>query len=72
MFILWIRKNKTSEKANPKKNDKKSFQKHDEAMKDFRLSHPKIEPASPQDVMTADGLVLAPVTQVKLSKHIQN
>ena len=72
MLILWIRKNKNGEQICQQKNDKKPFQKHDEAMKRFNLSHPKIESANSQDISTADGLILAPVQNVKLAKHVQN
>ena len=53
MLILWIRKSKTGEQTCPQKNDKDSFQKHDEDMKKFRLAHPDIEAISPRDIMTA-------------------
>jgi hypothetical protein len=73
MLILWIRKNKASEPVcPPQKEDKKSFQKHDEEMKKFRLAHPKIEATSPGDIVTKDGLILAPVHWVRLNKNIQN
>ena len=72
MLILWIRKNKTNERTGQQKNNKDAFKKHDEAMKKFSFSHPKIEVGNSQDITTADGLVLAPVQCIKLSKHIQN
>ena len=72
MLILWIRKRKTGEPTSPKKYDKDSLRKHDEDMKMFRLSHPKIEATNTADIMTADGNILAAVQNVKLTKHIQN
>ena len=72
MLILWIRKKKTGEPTSPKKYDKESLQKHDEEMKKFRLSHPKIVTKNTEDIMTADGNILATVQKVKLAKHIQN
>ena len=72
MLILWIRKSKTGERTDPPKNDKDSFQKHNEDMKRFHLSHPKMEPTSPSDIMIADGDILAAVQKVKLTKHVQN
>jgi len=72
MLILWIRKGKTGGQTRPSKNDKESFRKHNEDMKRFCLSHPKIEATSAHDIMTADGNVLATVQQVKLNKHVQN
>lgn len=72
MLILWIRKGKTDGQTRPSKDDKESFRKHNEDMKRFCLSHPKIEAISVHDIMTADGNVLAAVQQVKLNKHAQN
>jgi hypothetical protein len=72
MLILWIRKRKNGERDRQSKNDKDSFQKHEEAMKRFRFSHPKIEATSPEDIITVDGNVLASVQGIKLTKYIQN
>ena len=72
MLILWIRKRKAGEPTSPKKYDKDSLRKHDEEMKKFRLSHPKIETANNEDIMMADGNILAAVQKVKLAKHVQN
>ena len=72
MLILWIRKSKTSEPKISNKNDKKSFQKHDEDMKKFRLSHPDMNIISANDILTTDGDILAPVHKVKLTEHAQN
>jgi hypothetical protein len=72
MIILWIRKRKTSERTRQPENNRESFQKHDESMKSFSLSHPKIESARPKDIMTVDGNVLASIQNVKMGKHTQN
>lgn len=72
MLILWIRKGKAVGQTHPPKDDKESFRKHNEDMKRFCLSHPKIEVTNVHDIMTADGNVLAAVQQVKLNKHAQN
>jgi hypothetical protein len=68
MLILWIRGKKNGQT----KEDLKSFQEHVESMKKFCSSHPKIEKARSLDIFTADGLMLAPVQQVKLGKNVQN
>lgn len=72
MIILWIRKRKTERKNGPAKDDKDSFQKHNEAMKQFRLAHPDTNVIDAKDIVTADDNLLAPVQKVKLSEHTQN
>jgi len=75
MLILWIRKKKTTEKTCPPENDDAAFQKHNEDMKRFRLTHPEILTAGSNnidDIMTADGNILARVQKVKLTKNTQN
>jgi hypothetical protein len=72
MLILLIRKAKSDEQSNSQKDDRESFRKHDEDMKGFFLSHPKIETTESRDIMTPDGNVLAPVQGVKLGNHVQN
>ena len=72
MIILWIRKRKTEEPGGPAKNDKESFQKHDDIMKKFRLEHPDANVINAKDIITADGNLLAPVEKVKITEHIQN
>jgi hypothetical protein len=72
MLILWIRKNKNGETAGATKEDtRKTFQKHDETMKKFCHTHPKIEPAPARDIAEED-LFLAPVHWVRLNKNAQN
>jgi hypothetical protein len=77
MIILWVRKRKEEEeeqKGLPKSDDRESFQKHDEIMKKFRISHPdrdvKIVHAS--NILNAGGNLLAPVDAVRLDKNKQN
>jgi len=72
MIILWIRKKKTEEPGSKAKKEKESFQKHDEVMKQFRLAHPDTNVLNAKDIMTADGNLLAPVQDVKLTEHVQN
>jgi hypothetical protein len=69
MLIVWIRRNR---KNNPSKNVKDSFQKHNEDMKKFRSSHQDFETIVYKDIITEDGTVLAPISNVKLPKHSQN
>jgi hypothetical protein len=74
MIILWVRKRKTEEQNNSSRNDLESFQKHDEIMKKFRLSHPdrEVRIVAPKDILTTDGNLLAPVDSVKLDNNKQN
>jgi len=74
MIILWVRKRKAEEQKGSSKNDKDSFQKHDEIMKKFRFGHPDqdVKIVAPKDILTTDGNLLAPVTSVKLGDNKQN
>jgi hypothetical protein len=72
MLILWIRKTKTGDQTCHQKNGQSSFQKHDENMKRFRLTHPRIKSTGSKDIMTTDGAILAPVQTVKLASNSQN
>lgn len=72
MIILWIRKKKTEEPSGLAKDNKESFQKHDDVMKQFRLAHPDTNVINARDIMTADGNLLAPVDKVKLAEHANN
>jgi hypothetical protein len=71
MLILWIRKNKKGGQAPAKETERKSFQEHDEEMKKFSLAHPKIE-NEPENTLTNEEPILAPVHWVRLNKNIQN
>ena len=72
MIILWIRKANPEKKNNSEKNDKDSFKKHDEVMKKFRHAHPDINVVQANDILTADGNLLAPVKRVALTGNMQN
>jgi hypothetical protein len=72
MIILWIRKKNTEQKNGLVKDNKESFQKHDEVMKQFRLAHPDTNVINARDIITSDGNLLAPVDKVKLTEHVQN
>ena len=72
MIIFWIRKGNPEKKNNPGKTDKETFKKHDEVMKKFRHSHPEINVVRAQDILTADGNLLAPVNRVSLTGNVQN
>ncbi len=74
MIILWVRKRKTDEKKRSSKNDKDSFQEHDELMKKFRFSHPDpdMKITTPKNILTTDGNLLAPVYRVKIGENTQN
>ena len=72
MLILWIRRSNYEEPDDPGSNDVKSFRKHADAMKRFRLGHPEEEIFHPRDIITADCNVLAPVHRVKFEDNTWN
>jgi hypothetical protein len=74
MIILWVRKVKAEERKDSSRNDKESFEKHDDIMKKFRFSHPEreIKIVAPKDILTTDGNLLAPVNSVTLGVNKQN
>jgi hypothetical protein len=72
MIILWIRKNNKEKQNKSLKDEKQSFQTHDEVMKKFRKAHEELDVISDKDILTGDGNLLAPVHEVKLSDHVQN
>lgn len=74
MIILWVRKIKAEDRKDSSKNDKESFQKHDDFMKKFRFSHPEqeVKIVAAKDILTTDGNLLAPVNSVKLGVNQQN
>jgi hypothetical protein len=72
MIILWIRKVKRDKSKNPAREDKQSFQEHNELMKKFRQSHPGIEIITDKDILTGEGNLLAPVQKVRLAANTQN
>ena len=72
MIILWIRKNDEDEPSRSNENEEEAFQKHDEHMKRFRVSHPKIETVKPEEAHTAGCLDMVPLRQVKLASYSHN
>jgi hypothetical protein len=72
MIILWIRKSKKDKQNQSLKDEKESFQAHDEVMRKFRQAHQELDIISDKDILTGDGNLLAPVRKVKLSDHAQN
>jgi hypothetical protein len=74
MIILWVRKRKTEKQKHASKNDVDSFQKHDEIMKKFRLSHPEpeVKITSAGNILTSDGNLLAPIYKVRLGENVKN
>jgi hypothetical protein len=74
MIILWVRKRKAEEQKDPSDNDHEAFQKHDEIMKKFRISHPEreVKIVESKDILTTGGNLLAPVDAIKLDKNKQN
>ena len=63
---------KKGEPTRQPKDVQDSPQQHNEAMKRFQLSHPKIGPASPQDIIIAGGHILAAAQTAKLAANTQN
>ena len=72
MRILWIWNSNEGEPAQPGNKDVDSFRKHDEYMKKFSITHPKVEKIEANDVRTTDALTLAPLHRVKLAGYSQN
>jgi hypothetical protein len=74
LIILWVRKRKAEEEKDPSKNDRESFQKHDEIMKKFRTTHPEreVKIVTTKDLINSSGNLMAPVDAVKLGKNRQN
>jgi hypothetical protein len=75
MIILWVRKRKDEEQKDTDKNDdREPFQKHDEIMKKFRISHPdrEVKIVRAGNILNAGGNPLAPVDTINLGKNRQN
>jgi hypothetical protein len=72
MIILWIQSKKKNKQDQTSKNEKESFKAHDDVMKKFRMAHEELDVLSNKDILTGDGNLLAPVSHVKLSNHVQN
>jgi len=72
MLILWIRRNDKDEPSPYSDKDGESFRRHDERMKRFRVTHPKIETVK-QEEATPSGLAgLIPVRRVRLAEYSYN
>ena len=71
MLILWIRRRKKNQDE-PGAEDAESFLEHDEKMRQFRIEHDRFEPDRPEDILSPDGHVLAPVEGVKLPENWMN
>ena len=72
MLILWIQRSNNGERPNNHEVDKESQSQHNEDMKKFSINHPEIETAHPDDIISSDGQILAPVHMARLSKNSQN
>jgi hypothetical protein len=74
LIILWVSKRKAEDGKGPSRDDRESFQKHDEIMKKFRIAHPEreVKIVSPKDLINTGGNLLAPVDDVKLGNNRQN
>jgi hypothetical protein len=72
MIILWIRKSKKDKPKTSLKEERESFQAHDEVMRKFRQAHPEFEVITDKDILTGEGNLLAPVQKVKLAEYVQN
>ncbi len=53
-------------------DDRISFQRHDECMRRFRLTHTKVETIDSKCVKKVDWLTLVPLQKVKLTAYFQN
>lgn len=72
MIILWIRRVPKSSVDNKDLCDPKNLAAHNEAMKQFRASHPDMNIIPAQDIMTTDGDLLAPVMGIRLAENSRN
>jgi len=72
MRIIWIRSINKTEQPTNYNNDEASFRKHDECMKQFSLSHPRIELPKLNDGVTSKETFLVPIQGVKLAEYSQN
>ena len=72
MLIFWINKSKKNEDPGPRTRQKENFHEHEEAMERFRQTHPDMNIINSNDIITADGNILAPVQDVKLNDYSKN
>lgn len=69
MLILLITKKTNRETTVYSSED---FARHNEAVKQFRLSHPALDTVSARDIVTEEGALLAPVYGVRLDANTKN
>jgi hypothetical protein len=69
MLILFITKKTNHETA---VNSSEDFARHNEAVKQFRLSHPALSTSRARDIVTEEGALLAPVYGVRLDANTKN
>ncbi len=62
MTIAW---NNRSPSYFNREDAEATFQRHNELMKKFRLSHPRVETIDSKNARTADWQTLVPIQQVK-------
>ena len=72
MIILWIRKSPKPAKQDKDLCDPATLAEHNEAMKRFRKDHPDLNIIPAEDIVMADGDLLAPVIGIKLSDNLCN
>ena len=83
MRILWIRDGNQDEFRHYDHGNKEidAFQRHQESMKKFRQSHPKVETPPPTEKVEADKsknqvrvdwLGIVPLRRVQLGRFVQN
>ena len=71
MTIMW-KSNSEKQPRTDNKSDAASFRKHDESMRKFHLTHPKVETKELKSANTIDWLVLFPIQKVQLTKYSSN
>ena len=70
MIIVWIRKANSVRRSGETAEERMA--RHNEDMKRFRESHPDLNIVDARDIVTADGMLLAPVQGVRLHRNTQN
>ena len=70
MAMDWHNRDETHNSHN--REDRASFQKHDESMKRFRLDHPEREATRAEIARTVDYFTLLPIRRVRLSRFSPN
>lgn len=54
------------------RNDRDSFEEHDEYMSKFRAAHPRVETKEPANAGDTGWLVLIPIPEIRLGPNRQN